>query len=305
MIHFLFPQVVVVSAAFFAWLFPSTQWSKETHDLMQSLCDEDKDHTKINAGDLKTVVSNLPNVIQQWINAVLPRNLNEYDDNKEIPFARYLRVAQKGKFLFNGKYIDFTAAQEFSARSQHAGYVWDAEMIVMSCVGMELPIHFRDSYVSGKGMLQAQMPFGLPVMDKGGSPDLDEGELLRWCAEAVLFPLALVWPVNGSGTSPKWHASNCDENAATLEFVHNGTRIMMHFNFDPQTHLVTSMHCIRPRIVGSLSERVHWEGYCYDYERRGGMLVPTRMECGWKLDMEKDVELYFKGKNEGFIYLMS
>lgn len=305
MIHLLLPQILAVAAATFAWAFPSIGWTKDTHDLMQKLNDDDKDHTHITARELKDAVAKLPKVIQLWINAVLKHDLDYYNDDTEIPFARYCRISQKGKFLLNGKYIDFTANQEFSTRSQHAGFVWDANMTMKECIGWKLPIHVRDAYVSGMGVLKAQMPFGLPIMRMTDSPDLNEGELLRWCSEAVLFPLALVWVAKSEeGTTLKWHPSD-DENAATLEFSHSGTNCTLHFNFDPQTHLVTSMHTMRPRMNGTVTERAHWEAYCYDYERCGGMLVPTRMEAGWKLDKQKDVEIYFKGRNEHLIYLMS
>jgi len=305
MLPLLIPQLIVVAVTTFAWFFPHHGWHKETHDLMQTLDEQDTDHSHITAGELKQALAKLPKVIQTWINAVLNHDLSKYDDNKDIPFARYLRVYQKGEFLLNGKYINFTATQEFSTRSQFAGFVWDANMIMMDCIGLELPIHVRDAYVSGMGMLKAQMPFGLPIMRMEDTPDLNEGELLRWCAEAVMFPLALIWMTKSGeeNNALKWHA--VDENAATLEFNHNGTNATLHFNFDPKTHLVTSIHCMRPRMNGALSERAHWVGYCYEYERRGGMSVPTKMECGWEVDREKEVELYFKGKNESFIYLMS
>ncbi|KAK1743627.1 hypothetical protein QTG54_005224 [Skeletonema marinoi] len=63
-------STTVVAAATFAWLFPYHGWSKETHDLMQTLNDEDTDHTHITAGKLKEAVAKLPNVVQKWINAV-------------------------------------------------------------------------------------------------------------------------------------------------------------------------------------------------------------------------------------------
>eukprot|EP00986_Skeletonema_menzelii_P001822 scaffold495_cov152-Skeletonema_menzelii.AAC.12 len=307
MIPLLLPQILALAAATFAWLFPWHGWSKETHDLMQTLNDKDDDHSHISAGELKEAVTKLPTVVQQWINAVLNHDLNDYDNNEDIPFSRSLRISQEGEFLLNGKFIDFTATQEFSTRAQHAGFVWDANMTMMDCIGLKLPIHVRDAYVSGMGMLKAQMPFGLPVMRMEDSPELNEGELLRWCSEAVLFPLALVWMEKSEeqNSTLKWHSSDVDENAAIFEFNHAGTNIRLHFKFDPVTHLVTSMHCMRPRMVGTRTERAFWEAYCFDYERRGGMLVPTRMECGWKLDTQKEVEIYFKGNNEHFIYLMS
>ena len=52
-------------------------------------------------------------------------------------------------------------------------------------------------------------------------------------------------------------------------------------------------------------EMARWEGYCYDYEGHGGILVPTRMEAGWKAGKDTTSllqKLYFKGENEHFIY---
>ena len=152
MIPLLLPQIFAVAAATFAWLFPWHGWNKETHDLMQTLNDKDDDHSHINAGELKDAVAKLPKVIQKWINAVLNHDLNDYHNDKDIPFARSLRISQEGQFLFNGKFIDFTASQEFSTRSQHAGFVWDANMTMLDCIGLKLPIHVRDAYVSGMGM---------------------------------------------------------------------------------------------------------------------------------------------------------
>lgn len=178
-------------------------------------------------------------------------------------------------------------------------------MVMMDCIGLKLlPIHVRDAYVSGIGMLKAQMPFGLPVMKMDDSSELNEGELLRWCAEAVLFPLALVCMTTKGkeeNSMIKWHASEEDENIATLKFNHNDSNVRINFKFDPN-NLVTSMFCMRPKMNGTVYEMARWEGYCYDYEGHGGILVPTRMEAGWKADKDKDVELYFKGENEHFIY---
>ena len=181
-------------------------------------------------------------------------------------------------------------------------------MVMMDCIGLKLlPIHVRDAYVSGIGMLKAQMPFGLPVMKMDDSSELNEGELLRWCAEAVLFPLALVCMTTKGkeeNSMIKWHASEEDENIATLKFNHNDSNVRINFKFDPN-NLVTSMFCMRPKMNGTVYEMARWEGYCYDYEGHGGILVPTRMEAGWKAGKDTTSllqKLYFKGENEHFIY---
>ena len=94
-----------------------------------------------------------------------------------------------------------------------------------------------------------------------------------------------------------------DDNSAILDLKHHNTTARLLFHFNPETHLVTSIHGRRPRAVGSKYEMKKWEGYLFDYEVHGGLLVPTRMEAGWQLEDDAPLEIYFKGTNHNFIYL--
>ncbi|KAL3779696.1 hypothetical protein HJC23_010564 [Cyclotella cryptica] len=319
------PQFVIVAAVVIGCLVPFTyrSWHKETHDLMQKLAEQgtesprDHDDECITAAALKRRMENLPKVVQQYLESTLSLTLHNTthetdDDEKIIPFARALRVEQEGKFLLNEQWIPFTATQEFSARRTHPGFVWDAVM-KKPCFplpgSLTIPILVRDAYIPGiGGIMKAQLPLGITLVNMKDTPDLNLGEVMRWIAESTLFPMVLVPQVHECDEAPvlKWSpGADTNANSARLEFKHKGYLAQVDFYFDPHTHMVTTIHAKRPRTVGSKTEMTHWEGHFSDYEIHGGLLVPSKMEVGWKFSDDSPLELYFRGKNVKFIYLMN
>lgn len=263
-------------------------------------------------GDLRRSIAKLPEVVQKYMTEALFLQLHnkgtiDYDDGRRVPIARSLRIEQEGTFLLNKKWIPFNATQEFSACPRHPGFVWDAVMKTKF-----MPVYVRDAYIEGVGIMKAQLPGGIPVVNMMDTLDLNMGELMRWLAEAALFPLALVPTIKHKSendedpTVLKWVSpeEGCDDCAA-VEIKHHNTVAKVYFHFDPTTHMITKIHAKRPRAVGDKTEMTHWEGYLFDYEIHGGLVVPTRMEAGWRLKDDEPVELYFRGKNSSFIYLMN
>ena len=268
-------------------------------------CHDEEDET-ITADELRMRINQLPKVVQEFFKKVC-NDANNYADEDIYPFSRLLRIEQKGQFLLNGDYIPFTANQEFRTSYKHAGFVWEANMkSAMGCIPVNISV--CDAYIEGEGIMWAQLPGGIPIVRPRQSHQLNVGELLRWAVEAVLFPLALLPPINSKrGDGIAWLTSENEvDNSATLELEHHGITVNLIFHFNPITHLVTSIRCRRPRSVGNDKyEMTSWSGYCYDWKVRGGLLVPTRMECGWHVDEDKPPEIYFKGTNNHFVYLMN
>jgi hypothetical protein len=132
---------------------------------------------------------------------------------------------------------------------------------------------------------------------------------MRWLAEACMFPMTLIPQEhqNSDGTMLKWSPDGDDlnGNSAILAFEHNNQTAKISFYFDPQTHMVTTIKAKRPRTIKGKTELTDWEGHFSDYELHGGLNVPSKMEVGWKVSAESPLELYFKGKNVKFIYLMN
>lgn len=55
-----------------------------------------------------------------------------------------------------------------------------------------LPVRVHDAYITGEGMLHASL-FGLvSVADQRGTPEMAQGELLRFFAEDTWYPTALL-----------------------------------------------------------------------------------------------------------------
>ncbi len=71
--------------------------------------------------------------------------------------------------------------------------------------------------------------------------------------------------------------------------------------------MVSSVYTKRPKTAedgSSKIEMVDWFGRMHDYQEMFGVMIPTRMEAGWRNEETGELESYFKGENFGFQYKM-
>jgi hypothetical protein len=258
---------------------------------------------------MKRRMKHLPRVVQEYFTAVIYCT-KDYSGDEIIPIPRSLNIEQGGTFLLNGKWISFTATQKFRTRCNCPGFVWDAVMKIDCFPHVSIPIFVFDAYVDGIGVMKAQLPGGIPIVRQRSSRELDDGELLRWVTEAVLFPLALLPSVEANvehaaskDETLRWlPSSDGDENCAILELKYHGNVARVTFHFDPDTHLISSVTTMRPRAAGNKFEMTIWEGFYSHYENHGGLIVPTVMEAGWRLGSDARLEIYFKITNRNLVY---
>ena len=98
--------------------------------------------------------------------------------------------------------------------------------------GMHVFVH--DAYVAGEGVLHAAL-FGLiTVADLRGTPEMAEGELMRFLAEAAWYPTALL-PSQGV----RWDAM--DDTSASASLVDAATTVSLEFRFDAEG-LIDTVH---------------------------------------------------------------
>jgi len=137
-----------------------------------------------------------------------------------------------------------------------------------------IPVRVLDAYHDGHGRLQAQVGGVLTVMDPEPSPELDEGELLRYLAEAPLYPTALP-PRMGVSWTP------IDDRSARATLTDRGTTaaLVLHVNERNEVARVTGERSFT-RSDGTSTYRP-WIGYWRAYEERNGMRVPTEGEVAW------------------------
>lgn len=114
----------------------------------------------------------LPTPIQRYLTHVL---------QDEQPSIQTVRLRQTGTFRSDGETSDwknFSAIQHVTTHPP--GLVWDASIEMM----LGLSVRVLDAFVDGQGILRARLGGVLPVADPPPGPALDEGELLRYLAEA-------------------------------------------------------------------------------------------------------------------------
>ena len=263
----------------------------------------------------------LPACVQRYFRAVFSKLPNDNDNSASI---RSLKMNQTGQFSLNDKWYPFEARQTFTTHPP--GFVWNMElsmipsppswMLLGSRVSNILKVHVYDAYVPGKGgVLQARLGGFITLAHLEGQWEADVGEMLRWLAEALLYPTVLL-PQENMIT---WKAVDGEDHQAiaSLSLPHltspsvrtsgakKDTTVEMLATFDPDTYWVTTLECQRPRGKpdGTFESGV-WRGFVSNYRqismKHGRIWVPSHMECGWVVDSE--LELYFKGDNFDFQY---
>ena len=207
-------------------------------------------------------IEGLPAPVRRYLSHVLR------DDQ---PVVRAVRLTQRGTFRSGGTgspWNDFTATQHVTI--QPPGFVWDASIRMLPGIAVRV----LDAYTDGHGMLWARLGGMVPVADPTPGPSLDEGELLRYLAEAPLYPTALL-----PDAGVTWTAVDDRSARATLE--HHGTTasLLFHFNDRNEVERVTGK---RPFLKDDgTSERRPWKGTWDNYEHRDGLRVPTDGEVAW------------------------
>jgi hypothetical protein len=194
-------------------------------------------------------------------------------------YVNTVHLEQEGELRLGGadsEWKPFTATQYITA--DPPGFLWDATVRLWPL----LDLRIGDLYRGGSGRARVSLLGVLPLGGDEANPALDEGELLRYLAEAVWYPTALL-PSEGV----EWDAIDDDTAAATLEYGDVTATLTFHFTEDDE---VSKVHAERrPRRVDDGYEPTPWTGRWHEYETRNGLRVPTAGEVIWHLpdgDME-------------------
>ena len=162
----------------------------------------------------------------------------------------------------------FTSQQRVVAT--RPGFVWNARIAFVP--GLAVRVH--DAYVAGAGHLRAAVEGLWTVTELRNTPDLAEGELMRFFAEAAWLPTALL-PSQGV----RWVGVDARTARATLD--DGGLACTLTFRFD-DAGLVGSVSAdARGRTVGGRIEPTPWEGRWSNWQWRDGMRVPLDGEVAW------------------------
>jgi hypothetical protein len=245
-----------------ALAYGSYRWQSETNAM----------HARLEAGRLPikptvyhaSELSGLPAPVQRYFRAALT-------DGQ--PMVTAVTLEHTGTFnmsLTEQQWKPFTSIQ--SAITQRPGFDWEARIAVMP----GLPARVHDAYIGGEGILHASL-FGLATMaEQRDTPEMAQGELLRWFAETAWYPTALL-PSQGV----RWAA--VDDTSATATMQDGDTSVTLLFRFNANG-LIDSLRAeARGALIDGVNVPTPWEGRWSRYELRDGMRVPIEGEVAWML----------------------
>jgi len=184
-----------------------------------------------------------------------------------------VRISHSGTFNMGTdepRWRPFSSVQDVVVTGP--GFLWNAHIRMAP----GLPARVHDAYVNGSAVLTARLFGLLTVMESPDSPELAQGELLRFLAEAPWYPTVLV-----PGPSVAWESLGDD--SARLSLVDGDTSVSLHVRFGADGLIESVFSDGRYRDVDGAQTRTPWEGRFWNYEERAGMLIPLDGEVAWLL----------------------
>ena len=197
------------------------------------------------------------------------------------PIMRHVRLEQEGEFLLKAPdgWRPFTAVQHINP----VGFVWDARIRMMPGV----PVLVRDGFVAGAGSMHASL-FGLiTIVSQEGTPEIASAALMRYLAEAVWCPTALL-PSQGV----RW--ASVDDSTARATLSVGPITVSLDYRFGADG-LVRGIYAPdRGRDVNGTSIPTPWQGRWSEWGEQDGMGIPLRGEVEWILP--EGPQPYWRGR---------
>jgi hypothetical protein len=220
-------------------------------------------------------IADLPPPVQRYFRAVLSEGQRP---------VRAVKLIHEGTFNLgtsDERWLPFVSNQVVV--TSPPGFDWDAKVRM----GPGASVFVHDAYLDGEGILLAKLLGLVSVADLRGTPEMAQGELLRFLAEAPWYPTSLL-PSQGV----TWEAVGDRSARATLK--DKGTRVSMTFTFDERGLIETGRTEGRFRAVGDAMVPTPWRIRLGAYQEEDGMRIPTEGEVGWELPDR--YQPYWRGK---------
>lgn len=202
----------------------------------------------------KTQLDSLPEPVQRYFNHILK------DGQAYISYAR---IKHDGQFKtsIESAWVNITGEQY--ATTEIPGFIWKGNTSMFVA---------RDMYISGKGRLIATLFSVYNVVDAKGEK-YNEGELIRWLGESILYPTNFL-PSNRLEWTP------IDVNMAKLTFNYKGLSLFFKITFNDIGE-ITEMETKRYMSDTTLET---WVIKATNYKQLNNVLIPTVFDVLWRLD---------------------
>ncbi|MEE3716777.1 DUF6544 family protein [Tumidithrix elongata RA019] len=200
------------------------------------------------------------------------------------PMIAAVKVMHRGQFNMSEtevKWNPFTSTQV--AITQPPGFDWDGH--IQMAPGVNAFVH--DTYLLGKGNLHVSLLGLFALAHLHDTPELNQGELLRFFAEAAWYPTALL-PSQGV----RWEA--IDDLSARGTLTDGATTASLVFRFNTDGAIDSVRADARYGTFGGKLLAMPWNCRFGEYTVQHGMSIPLYGEVEW--ERPEDTWLYFKGQ---------
>lgn len=220
--------------------------------------------------------------------AAVPPPFSEADlEGLPGPVARYFRrvlktgqrhvklatFEQQGEFLMQPRADGWRPFEaRHTATTGPPGFVWDAKIAAMPGVTARV----RDAFLAGNGYMKASLLGLVTLVHTEKTPEIAQGALYRYLAEAVWLPTALLRS-EGVTWLPR------DPRSATAQLKVGATEVSLDFFFGADDLVERVYAKDRDRDVGGHGVPTPWQGHFKNYQEREGMFVPLDGEVEWIL----------------------
>ena len=204
----------------------------------------------------KQQLYHLPAPVQKYFNYTL-------QDGK--PLISYVRIKHNGQFKtgFKKRWINITGEQY--ATTEKPGFIWKGSTSMFEA---------RDMYISDKGRLIVSLFSLYNIVDAKGE-SYNQGELLRWLGESLLYPTNFL-----PGERIQWLP--IDANTAKLTFNYQQLSLFFKVSFN-EIGEITELETQRFMDEKNLAT---WIIQASNYKAMNTVIIPTTFDVIWRLENE-------------------
>lgn len=177
-------------------------------------------------------------------------------------YISFARIIHDGQFKTGADkdWVNITGEQY--ATTERPGFIWKGTTTLFTA---------RDSYILNQGRLEVTL-FGLIRIVDGKGRQYDQGELLRWLGESVLYPTNFL-----PGPNLQWSA--IDAHTAKITFSYSGLSLFYKVTFNEEGEIIemeTSRYMDKKHLET-------WVIKMANYREMNEVKVPTAFEVIWRL----------------------
>jgi hypothetical protein len=202
----------------------------------------------------KKQLGNLPEPVKRYFNHILKEGQ---------PYISYARIKHKGQFKADLKKDWMNIKGEQYATTEKPGFIWKGTTAMFIA---------QDMYVADKGRLMVSLFSLINVVNAKGE-QYNQGELLRWLGESILYPTNFL-------PSKELHWFPIDDKTAKLTFDYKGLSLFFKITFNDIGE-ITEMETKRYMDLNKLET---WVIKVSNYKELNKVIIPTRFEVLWRLD---------------------